>query len=111
MLHKKCEYLLNKGNCVKIKNTHIFGTTRCIGIMLNKNKISNYHIKCPCCNAGTINSQYDICLVCGWEDDIVQNEYGNFSGGANKMSLIEHRQNFLEQRKKNPNYNWGNNCR
>ena len=104
MLHKKCEYLLNKGNCVKIKNTHIFGTTRCIGIMLNKNKISNYHIKCPCCNAGTINSQYDICLVCGWE-------YGNFSGGANKMSLIEHRQNFLEQRKKNPNYKWGNNCR
>ena len=90
MLHKKCEYLLNKGNCVKIKNTHIFGTTRCIGI---------------------INSQYDICLVCGWEDDIVQNEYGNFSGGANKMSLIEHRQNFLEQRKKNPNYKWGNNCR
>ena len=39
--------------------------------MLNKNIISNYHIKCPCCNEGTINSQYDICLVCGWEDDIV----------------------------------------
>lgn len=111
MLHKKCKYLLNKGNCVKIKNTHIFGTTRCIDIMLNKNIISNYHIKCPCCNEGTINSQYDICLVCGWEDDIVQNEDGNFSGGANKMSLIEHRQNFLEQRKKNHNYKWGNNCR
>ena len=79
--------------------------------MLNKNIISNYHIKCPCCNEGTINSQYDICLVCGWEDDIVQNEDENFSGGANKMSLIEHRQNFLEQRKKNPNYKWGNNCR
>ena len=42
---------------------------------------------------------------------IVQNEDENFSGGANKMSLIEHRQNFLEQRKKNPNYKWGNNCR
>ena len=27
------------------------------------------------------------------------------------MSLIEHRQNFIEQRKKNPNYKGGNNCR
>ena len=49
--------------------------------------------------------------MCGWEDDLVQNEDENFAGGANKMSLIEHRQNFLEQRKKNPNYKWGNNCR
>lgn len=40
---------------------------------------------------GSIADLHDICLVCGWEDDEVQNEDSDFSVGANKKSLNEHR--------------------
>ena len=32
---------------------------------------------------------YEICPVCGWEDDRVQREDPDFAGGANTMSLNE----------------------
>ncbi|MCR5836054.1 MAG: hypothetical protein K6G88_06085 [Lachnospiraceae bacterium] len=79
--------------------------------MLEKNMVSNYPVNCPCCGEGVINSLHDICLICGWEDDIMQNEDVNFSGGANKLSLTEHRQKFQEYRKKNSKYKWVNNCK
>jgi len=48
---------------------------------------------CPCCGNETISSprEYEICNICGWEDDPVQFEDPDFSGGANKMSLNEAR--------------------
>jgi hypothetical protein len=36
---------------------------------------------------------YDICPVCFWEDDIVQLRWPNFSGGANRPSLIDAQKN------------------
>ncbi|WP_208413300.1 CPCC family cysteine-rich protein [Xanthomonas campestris] len=44
---------------------------------------------CPCCGRRTITElgNYEICPVCRWEDDPVQSEDPNFSGGANELSL------------------------
>ena len=34
---------------------------------------------------------YEICEVCGWEDDPVQRKDKDFAGGANELSLNEAR--------------------
>ena len=62
---------------------------------------------CVCCSFLTrfepSNGDYDICPVCFWEDDPVQNDSPNIKGGANKVSLNQARINFkrygaMEQR-------------
>lgn len=48
---------------------------------------------CPCCKQRFIAEKYDICELCGWEYDPVQNKDKDLEGGANKLSLnqaIEH---------------------
>lgn len=54
--------------------------------------------KCPCCNHKTMDNNdplfHDICPVCYWENDPVQNEDENFIGGANKVSLAQARKNY-----------------
>ncbi len=56
--------------------------------------------KCPCCGFYTFNERpggnYDICPVCFWEDDPVQLKNPELEGGANKVSLLQARKNFLE---------------
>ncbi|WP_145489884.1 CPCC family cysteine-rich protein [Yersinia rohdei] len=44
---------------------------------------------CPCCGSPVIDELgcYEICPVCGWEDDPVQSSDPEYEGGANKMSL------------------------
>ncbi|MDN4594546.1 CPCC family cysteine-rich protein [Polycladomyces subterraneus] len=53
---------------------------------------------CLCCGFLTYPEEpgdtYNICPVCYWEDDPVQNDDPTFSGGANSMSLLEARDNF-----------------
>lgn len=55
--------------------------------------------KCPCCGFYTFehkpNGTYDICKVCFWEDDPIQLDAPNYEGGANKVSLLQARENFL----------------
>ncbi|MEO5969574.1 MAG: CPCC family cysteine-rich protein [Bdellovibrionia bacterium] len=55
---------------------------------------------CPCCGYLTrsedLAGTYEICPICFWEDDNVQFEDPTFKGGANEMSLIEARENFLK---------------
>lgn len=50
---------------------------------------------CPCCGFRTLESEtrgsYDICAVCGWEDDGVQLDDPDYRGGANAESLNEAR--------------------
>lgn len=75
--------------------------------MSNENMQYKYPKECPCCGEGIISDLHDICLVCGWEDDDVQNEVTTFRGGANKQSLEEHRASFLELRRQNKKYQWG----
>lgn len=47
---------------------------------------------CPCCGFETFSEppgSYEICEVCGWEDDHVQLAHPRMGGGANRMSLQE----------------------
>jgi hypothetical protein len=48
---------------------------------------------CPCCGSRTISElgTYEICKVCGWEDDPVQSADPEYAGGANNESLSEAR--------------------
>jgi hypothetical protein len=56
--------------------------------------------KCPCCGYYTLaekaNGTYVICPVCFWEDDPVQLNDPDYSGGANEESLNQSRINFTE---------------
>jgi hypothetical protein len=53
--------------------------------------------RCACCGCYTLEEPeggYEICPVCFWEDDAVQNNDPEFSGGANKVCLREAQENF-----------------
>ncbi len=44
---------------------------------------------CDCCGSTSLGEKdtFEICDICGWEDDNVQREYPQFAGGANRGSL------------------------
>ncbi|MHC6202330.1 CPCC family cysteine-rich protein [Breznakiellaceae bacterium SP9] len=43
---------------------------------------------CTCCGEKTlVHKMHDICPICGWEDDSVQNNDLDYDGGANYISL------------------------
>ena len=48
---------------------------------------------CPACSYLSLSEvgQYEICEVCGWEDDPVQSNNPELGGGANLESLNEYR--------------------
>jgi hypothetical protein len=53
---------------------------------------------CPSCGFEVFSSppgSFEICEVCGWEDDHVQLRFPALSGGANKLSLAEHQHKTL----------------
>ena len=55
-------------------------------------------IPCPACGFLVLveaYGSYDICPLCGWEDDIVQLVNPTSGGGANKTSLLECQQEAL----------------
>ncbi|MCH1429136.1 MAG: hypothetical protein L7U87_00085 [Chlamydiales bacterium] len=58
------------------------------------------NFSCPCCGYLTLSDEapgsYEICEVCGWEDDILQYQEIDYKGGANTMSLREARENYKE---------------
>src|ERR1022692_454959 len=58
---------------------------------------------CPCCGFQTLDEEtpgsFDICTVCGWEDDKVQFDNPDFTGGANTMSLNEAKKAYHEGRR------------
>lgn len=58
----------------------------------------NINYNCPCCGQKTLETEhmFDICSVCGWEDDNVQFRNPNLRGGANFFSLNEYKKAFLE---------------
>jgi hypothetical protein len=77
---------------------------------MNKNTSMEFKKEhmCVCCGENLIKECHEICLICGWEDDEVQNSDPDFFGGANKRSLNEHKKYFNEMREKNKNYKWCN---
>ncbi|EPH6925283.1 TPA: CPCC family cysteine-rich protein [Proteus mirabilis] len=54
---------------------------------------------CPCCGNKTISElgDYEICPVCGWEDDPVQSEDPDFSGGANSNNLNDAKKKYFKK--------------
>lgn len=52
--------------------------------------ISKKHI-CPICNEYKFDEEYDICPICDWEHDLVQENDEDYSGGANELSVKEAR--------------------
>jgi hypothetical protein len=53
---------------------------------------------CPCCGFLTFEDElggtFEICPVCFWEDDFVQNNDPSYEGGANGINLNEAKKNF-----------------
>lgn len=60
---------------------------------------------CPCCGYKTLSEErrgsYDICGICGWEDDDIQFRDPDYEGGANVESLREAQQNYLRREQHN----------
>lgn len=56
---------------------------------------------CPVCGEHMFEmyASFDVCPVCGWEDDAVQEEYPDWEICANVMSLNQARQARKEGRK------------
>lgn len=54
---------------------------------------------CPCCGFRTLTEEergsYELCRVCGWEDDGVQYARPDYRGGASVKSLNEKRAAFF----------------
>lgn len=54
---------------------------------------------CRCCGFLTLSDpqsgSYEICPVCFWEDDGVQNEDPVYAGGANRVCLLEAHSNYI----------------
>lgn len=59
---------------------------------------------CPCCGYLTSNSpgSYDICPICGWEDDVSQLRVATEGGGANRLSLVEAQRNYADTGSSDP---------
>lgn len=55
---------------------------------------------CPSCGFLIFDEpigSYDICYICGWEDDPVQLKYPLLRGGANRECLLESQENILKE--------------
>ena len=67
-------------------------------------EVGSIFYTCPCCFSTLFleNGDYDICPVCKWENDKVQNEDPGFEGGANEESLVQARSRLLEKARKMP---------
>jgi hypothetical protein len=54
---------------------------------------------CRCCGALSIRHRgaFEICPVCGWEDDPSQARDETLAGGANRLSLAEARAAWLNR--------------
>lgn len=63
---------------------------------------------CPVCGKYEFPdyNSFDICSYCGWEDDNVQLNDPNYSGGANNLSLKDYKKQYEQKVKNNPKYKW-----
>lgn len=53
---------------------------------------------CPVCKKHIFSehASYEICPICGWEDDAVAARHPDLEGGANGMSLNEYKRRAVE---------------
>lgn len=55
-------------------------------------------VKCPVCGKSELVDDGDVCPVCKWFHDIVQEEDPDYEGGENFMSLNQAREAYAEGR-------------
>lgn len=55
---------------------------------------------CPVCGYLTLNERdsFDICIICFWEDDGIDDYEKDFESGPNHMTLTEARNNFIKSK-------------
>lgn len=57
--------------------------------------------KCPCCGNFALTENppgtYEICEICGWEDDELQYVNPDYKGGANEISLNLAKKEFYDK--------------
>jgi hypothetical protein len=65
--------------------------------MSNMLEIEKHPHLCPVCGKYEFQTYdwYEICHVCGWEDNAMQNEDPDCAAGPNKMSLNDYRRAYL----------------
>lgn len=65
----------------------------------NTSQVINAENMCPCCGKFKLDEvgKYEICGICGWEDDPVQRKDPDFDGGANIISLNEARDRYRNE--------------
>jgi hypothetical protein len=56
-------------------------------------------LPCPCCGSQALTTlgEYEICDVCGWEDDPIQSADPDYAGGANQISLNQARKEWNDK--------------
>ena len=52
-------------------------------------------IKCPVCYQYEFEEDFDLCPVCEWQHDRVQESEPAFAGGANDLSLNDYRREWV----------------
>lgn len=68
-------------------------------------KNNSKFVACHCCGSIEVpigeEGLYYVCSKCGWENDEIQNEKPNYSGGANELSLNEYKAKYEKEKNKN----------
>ena len=79
-----------------IERAIITATVILMGVMRSRRSLNMKYLKCPVCGQFELEEgSCDICPICGWEDDNVQNADHNYAGGANSLSVNEARLEFF----------------
>ena len=62
--------------------------------------MQNQNEACACCGEKSLpaDSVFEICPVCGWQDDDIQNDDPDFDGGANEMSLRQAQEAYAKRK-------------
>ena len=57
-------------------------------------------LMCPVCGKHQFEylDFYEVCPVCGWEDDGLQRDEPDYEGGANRMSLNQAREAWAQEK-------------
>ena len=56
------------------------------------------NITCPVCGKHTFTVEYELCPVCMWQQDSIQEDDPAFSGGANALCLDDFTSEWLNKR-------------
>ena len=92
---KEVPVILDSGDDMKLweKIKKVFGFEKKDKGASGAKEPAEYQVRyaCPVCGAACFDEKggYEICPVCGWEDDPLQRREPDFKGGANEMSLNE----------------------